>query len=154
VSILSKLTGVHIKIPGVSAIGDAMYNTAKQTIPGLSAVDTGLNAVANLAGKGGAAGAAGAIPGVSALKDFLTGNGGLNALGAAQGVNAALLGKQSSNYAKQAMGSVNQSYGERAPLRTAGIAGMLHPQIPDISPLGQIASANPYARKITPVGGV
>lgn len=55
---------------------------------------------------------------------FLTGNGGLNALGVAQGVNAALQQKKAEDYAKNALGAVTQSYNERAPLRAQGIQSL------------------------------
>ena len=70
--------------------------------------------------------------------DFVTGNNGLNALGIAQGINAANLQKQSTQYAKDAMGQVQGSYNERAPLRAQGIQGLLNPQTQDISELSAI----------------
>lgn len=82
---------------------------------------------------------------LNSLEGLLTGNGGLNALGAAEGVNAAMQQKQSTNYAKSALGGVQQSYDARAPLRAAGIAGLTNPQIPSLSGLSSIAGRNPFA---------
>ncbi len=67
-------------------------------------------------------------------------------LGAAQVLNAAHLQKQSSDYAKNAYATANESYGARAPLRVAGIEGMLHPQTADLSSLSHIPG-NPFAKK-------
>lgn len=48
-------------------------------------------------------------------------------LGAANLVNAAQLGKKSTDYANKAEQAVTGSYNERAPLRLAGVQGMLNP---------------------------
>src|SRR4051794_734563 len=48
-------------------------------------------------------GSGGGAPGIQSITDFLSGNNGLNALGAAQGVNAALLGKKSNDLANKAL---------------------------------------------------
>lgn len=84
------------------------------------------------AGHGGVLGSLEGLAGKAG--DFLTGNGGKNALGIAQGINAALQQKQANDYAKQALGSVEGSYAERAPLRAQGIKGLL-----------QSNTGNPYA---------
>lgn len=95
----------------------------------------------------------GSIPGLQGVgdflggaKNFLTGNGGGNALAAAQGVNAALLGKKSSDYAENAMGSVDQNWKERDPLRVAGQAGMLNPQAGVAAKIGAIPNHNLYSK--------
>lgn len=121
----------------------------------------GLGAAGQLgagAAAGGAGGAAPASPAggflskiPQALSSFLPSVGGLSGLldkglGAAQVVNAANLQKQSTGYAKDALNSVNASYDARAPLRVAGIEGLLHPQTPDLSSLSQIPG-NPFAPK-------
>lgn len=70
------------------------------------------------------------------IGDLATSNAGLTALGVAQGVNAANLQKQSNQYAKDALGSVRQSYNERAPLRAQGLQGLTNPQsmaLPELS---------------------
>ncbi len=87
------------------------------------------------------------LPGIVSVLDFLKGNNGLNALGTAQGVNAALLGQKSSQYAKDALGSVNSNWNANAPLRDAGRAGMLAPKPSvDTSFLPGIRKANVFAR--------
>jgi hypothetical protein len=93
------------------------------------------------------------IPGIGGLLSGLVkGAGGASGLidkglGAAQLVNAANLQKQSTGYAKNAMDTANQSYDSRAPLRLAGVQGMLHPTpSSDVSGLSNIAAAgNPFA---------
>lgn len=67
-------------------------------------------------------------------------------LAGAQTLNAANLGKKSNQYAENANNMANQSYAERAGLRSAGIEGLLHPQTPDTTALAGIRASNPYAR--------
>lgn len=71
-------------------------------------------------------------------------------LAGAQTLNAANLGKKSNQFATNANNLANQSYTERAGLRSAGIDGMLHPQAPDTSALAGIRSSNPYAKPQQP----
>ena len=139
--------GAALPVAAVAAPFLGPLAGALSHIPGLSSVG---NAVE---------GAASHIPGVGAVEQFLGNNGGVSgvlskygapALMAAQGLNAANLGKQSTEYAHNAMDSVNQSYNDRAPLRAQGIASMLHPQTPNLGSLQQIAGNSPYA----PKGGV
>lgn len=66
-------------------------------------------------------------------------------LAGAQTLNAANLGKKSNQYAENANNMANNSYAERAGLRSAGIEGMLHPQAPDVSQLAKIRQSNPYS---------
>lgn len=145
--------GALAKIPGVSALGGAV-----SSIPGIGAVESVLKGAAPAAAAAGGASAgapaqgAGTNPGLlQSLEGFLTGNGGANALGIAQGVNAATLQQKSNDYAKNALGTVQQSYNDRAPLRAAGLAGMLHPQTPSLAPLQSVMqTGNPYAPKVAP----
>lgn len=83
------------------------------------------------------------------IASFVTGNGGLNALGIAQGVNAAVLGKQATDYGKQGLTAVQDSYNQRAPLRVAGLQGMLNPQTNDLSAL--TAHSGPYGKGLPPI---
>lgn len=183
-SILSKLTGVHISPHGASlsrpdpigAVKDAVHNPLPVlgalalpgvggllgAIPGIGgALASGAGAVGgalshipgaqsveSILGGGGAG--ASAIPdeafgaagngggGVSGLigqaGHFLTGNGGKNALGVAQGISSVLDQQKANNYAKDALGTVEGSYAQRAPLRAQGIQQMLASQV-----------GNPYA---------
>ena len=194
-SFLSKLTGIHVKVPGLSQLGGVidrnlpaispLYNVAANVATGtpgkiggnlltnakLGALTAG--AMGGLGALGGAGGGLGGIlshiPGLQSIEGLLTGqngqpgvlgelgsflggNGGKNALGLAQGVNAAMLQKQSSDYAKQAMGDVQNSYNERAPLRSAGIQGMLNPQTgANAAIAGLPQTGNPYAKRMPPV---
>lgn len=120
------------------------------------------NAAAILPFTGAVGAGSGSIPGLASiggfLKDhagdlggllkgagsFLGGNSGLNALGIAQGVNAANLGKQATDYGKKSLGAVEGSYNAREPLRVAGLQGMLHPQTNDLSSL--TAHSGPYGK--------
>lgn len=65
---------------------------------------------------------------------FLTSNNGKTALGIAQGINAALEQKKANDYAKQALGSIEASYNQRAPLRAQGLQMLQQAQL-----------GNPYA---------
>ncbi len=99
---------------------------------------------------GGLEGILGAIPGLGGalggVGDFLTGNNGLNALGIAQGLNAAQLGQKSGNYAELAGANADRRWSSQAPLREKGIAGMLKPQPIDLSGLeAQRRQGNPFA---------
>lgn len=141
--------------------GDGLAKSAAQGV-GVYAGGKALGSVlggakAGSAGGGGIGGAIkGALPSVGGLGQFLGGQGGIAgiigkygapALMAAQGLNAAHLGQQSSQYAKGALDSVNKSYDERAPLRARGIASMMNPQTPDMGGLASVAGNNPYAPK-------
>lgn len=149
---LGALGGLAGKIPGISSLEGAVGS-----LPGVSAVEGALSKIPGLQSIEGLLKGQNGQPGVlGELGSFLTGNGGKNALGLAQGVNAAMLQKQSSDYAKQAMGDVQNSYNERAPLRSAGIQGMLNPQTgANAAIAGLPQTGNPYARKpIPPVSPV
>jgi hypothetical protein len=93
----------------------------------------------------GIAGAFGDSPSVQGAKDFLTGNGGQNALALAQGANAAYLGKKSSDYADNAMGSTQANWDERAPLRNAGMSGHAQPRPRHRVQDRRLPNRNPYA---------
>lgn len=114
-----------------------------------------------LAGAGKVKGALSMIPGAGKIGGMVADHGGVSGLlhsgldfakdhgsellAGAQVLNAANLGKKSNQYADNAMNSVNQSYMDRAGLRSAGIEEMLHPQAPDVTQLARIRSSNPYA---------
>lgn len=91
------------------------------------------------------------IPGmgvVSKIGDFL-GNHGDQILGAGAIGEGYLNSRRSSDLRNQAIGLSNQSYSDRAPLRSAGVSGMLNDTPPDLSSV--FASGNPYS-KIKPRG--
>lgn len=115
----------------------------------------GVTSLSDLAKKFGGGGGGGGLGGIG---DFLTGNGGMNALGIAQGVNAAQLQKKSEDFANKSLGAVEQSYNERAPLRTMGVSSIQNalkanpfamgkPQMP----LPPQAGVSPLARPSLPM---
>ncbi len=149
------LNGLKSSVKG-AAHNPLTYAAASLLIPGVAPL--ALNALkggAGLVAKGVGALAHG-IP--QAVSSFLphSASGGIDfgglldkGLGAAEAVNAANLQKQSTGYAKSALDTANQSYDARAPLRVAGIQGMLTPQTADLSSLSQIPG-NPFAPKPKP----
>jgi hypothetical protein len=137
------LGGLASKIPGVSSAESAITGKLG-SIPGVQGASDFLKSHGGLGSLLGQAG------------DFLGGNGGKNALGLAQGANAALLQKKSNEYASNAMGSVQGSWDARAPLRTQGQAQMLNPGAGIAARIAAVPQgANPYAPQtpqIAPVG--
>lgn len=171
---LSKTTGIHISPKGVrieplkalttvaslatGGVGGALANLAKGAIARSAvgalkgdhggdssippaAFDTSLGRVA-----GGPAEQM-AQPGLlDRAKDFITGNGGRNALGVLQGVNAALQQKKANDLSSRALRGVEGDYNARAPLRAAALESLMNPQTPDLAPLrATMNTGNPYA---------
>ena len=139
---------------GAGAIKSGLPGIAKAGAPSLGGMGSGASDVAN-AGVGGGGGGIGGIldkikglPGISSAAKFLTGNNGLNLLGTAQGVNAALLNQKALEYAKNAEGTAMSAWNKNATLRDAGRAGMLAPKPSvDTSFLPGIRrSGNPFAK--------
>lgn len=126
---VSSLGGALKEIPGVSSIAEILGGSGDPgRMPDLSYdPDTGMVT-------GGAAGSGGGGL-LSDISGFLTGNGGRNALGIMQGVNAAQLGQKSNQFANDAVNSAQSAYAAKAPLRVAGIQGLLNPQTQDLSSL-------------------
>lgn len=87
------------------------------------------------------------------LGNFLKGNAGnliTGGLGAASAINSSQLQGKANDFANKAVDTSQQSFDARAPLRVAGIAGMLKP-VPstDVSGLSKRAGqGNPFARSI------
>lgn len=102
---------------------------------------------------GGAIGSAVShIPGLQGATEFLKGNGGKNALGALQGVNAAYNQQKSSGLANNALGTVQAEWDRRAPLRAQGQAQMLAPGQGIAARIAAVPNRNPYATpSIAPV---
>lgn len=75
----------------------------------------------------------------------LGGNNGMNALAFAQLLNAAQLGKKSGALANEALNTQRDLFAQKAPLRSAGVAGMQAPrtELPQLAKLGAIS--NPFA---------
>lgn len=130
-----------IKQP-VQAAGQALGGLGGVTIPG---VTQGGGRPVSVAGALGNAG------------NFLTGNNGLNALMAAQAANAAYLGQKASNYAQNAMDTQQRLFDAKGGLRSAGIAGMQNPTVPNLGNVAAISQrGNPFAQPISvsKTGGV
>jgi|SRR5882672_1761730 len=169
---LGGIAGGATHIPGGSIIGSkaAGVDPRQDWAAGARNTAIALPLAATLGQGETTGGASGTPSGTSsglpqALSSFLPHNaqggidfGGLadKGLGLAQLINAANLQKQSTGYATHAYDLANQSYGERAPLRVAGIQGLLSPQTADISSLSQ-GQGNPFAvrpKAPMPVNGV
>lgn len=121
----------------------AVVNPMLDKMPVVGSIKAGAEAVGDLIPQ-----VKGKLPGIASAADFLKGNGGLNALGVGQGINAALLNKKALEYAKNAEGTAMGQWNQNAPLRDAGRAGMLAPKPSvDTSFLPGIRRAgNPFAR--------
>lgn len=99
------------------------------------------------------------LPGVSGLPslgdvgDFVTGNNGLNLLGIGQGVNAAMLGQKSADYADKAQKAVQGAWDAKAALRGPDIINRIaNPRTPNLTGLDAMRTgANPFAK---PMPGV
>lgn len=92
---------------------------------------------------------------LGAVQNATGGQGlGMTALETAQGLNAANLSRQSTDAANKAVGIMQQNYDAKAPLRDAGIKGLLNPVPLDTSGISamRLNSNNPFARPIA-VGG-
>lgn len=109
---------------------------------------------------GGAGGLGGLLKGASNILGG-GGAGGLNlgglldaGLGTAGLVNASQLAKKSENFANQANADVRASYDARAPLRTAGIQGMLNPGAGVPLKIANVQAntgvGNPFSKKPAP----
>jgi len=141
--------GKGITNAGVIAGGQALLGG----IPGLGGAGDVLSKIKSLAsgvgGLGSMLGGGGGSGGGFSLSDLID-----PALGGAALLNASNLGKQSTNYAKDAVNTANQSYDSRAPLRTAGVQGMLNPGAGiNLGGLNSIAARNPFAKPAAPPAG-
>lgn len=139
--VAGEIPGVGTVVRAGQALGGLIPGGPSQRPQSVSGMQGG--------GIGGAIGGA-----LGAAGNFLGGNGGLNALGLAQGANAAMLGQKASNFADMAAKNVDENFQSRAPLRVAGMEGMLRPQIADTSALRRIsARGNPFADRPQPASG-
>ena len=163
---LSKATGIHLGNIGapvgallgsvVPGVGTALGAGLGQALGGIGSgkgvgqsVAQGLGAYAgtkglqSVLGQGGQSSGGGSGGGSGGMSLGGLANAGL---GAAQLANAANLQKQSTNYATGALNNVQQSYDQRAPLRTQGLAQMQNPTAGiDLSSLRKIAGHNSFA---------
>lgn len=168
---VSNVLGAAKSIPGVStiasgigkvkdaadAIGSSGLGQAARVLNGGRAITPG-----NLL-EGGVKNVGNAVGGVGNAIQGATGGsggggiGGINplilALAGLQAANAASLGKQSNDYAKNAYGTINDSYASRAGLRDQAIKDLTTPETHDLSGLAAIRNQNPVAaRAITSAG--
>lgn len=154
---LSGLGSAVSSIPGVSGIEQGVSGAATglngllQNVPGVTGAENLLSSaggkIAGALTGGGSPTSLGSILGDAG--QWLTGNGGKNALGLAQGINAAQLGAKENQYAQDAANTVNQSYNDRAPLRVAGLQGMLNAGRGN--PFGGSPTGSPNQAAATPV---
>lgn len=113
----------------------------------------GIGALGGLAGAGGAAGAVGGLAkAAGGAGDGVDLGSLLDAgLGTAGLVNASQLSGKSDKYAESAYKDVNDSFTARAPLRAAGIQGMLNPGAGVPLKLANVQAntgrGNPFAKK-------
>lgn len=127
---------------GASKIGGALSGGGSMLDKAKGVLGAGASAAPMVSG---ASGGGGGLPDwLSGIGGYLTGNGGGNALAIAQGANATMLGKKSSDLADEALTSAKDNYAERAPLRTAGIAGMLNPGQGIAAKLASVPNHNLY----------
>lgn len=122
-------SGVLSHIPGASALGSLAG------LGGEAGGYAGAGSIADANVGSGAGGFLGSLEGLAGKAGhFLTGNGGKNALGLASGVSSYLNQQKANDYAKNALHNVEDSYNQRAPLRTQGLATLAGSQV-----------GNPYA---------
>ena len=139
-SLVEKIPGIGHVLNQIAKPIDTVANAALNSNPITGGILGAAQAIGNyipnpLGGTGGNGAVTSAQDLLGQAGQFLTGNGGMNALGVAQGINAAQLQQKSNQYATNAMGDVNASYNERAPLRAQAL-GVLPSAI----------AANPFAR--------
>lgn len=163
---LSKISGIHvsphgIKIEPLKALGTVAtlgslgalgpVGAALGSIPGAGAVASGVSKVGGVLGH---------IPGASQVGNMITGGKGLSGavskiggflgdhgdqlLGAGSLYEGYKANQKSNDLMNEALSTAKQSYADRAPLRSAGVSGMLNTQRPDLSSV--YASANPYSK--------
>lgn len=118
---------------GALGIGGGATGGTASAIPdaamGIGGAATGADAAA------GSSGVLGSLEGLAGKAgSFLTGNGGKNALATASALSSYLNQQKANDYAKNALGSIEDSYTQRAPLRTQGLATLAGSQ-----------AGNPYA---------
>lgn len=111
--------------PGAQQGGSAIPMSAFNTSGGTMGANAGAPAEQNQ----GSSGILGSLSGLAGQAgNFLTGNNGANALGTVGAISAYLNQNKANDLAKQALGSVEQSYNERAPLRAQGLASLANSQ--------------------------
>lgn len=159
---LSKVSGIGINPFGkdkikIDPMKAAMTALTVGSMGGFGPVAGAINAIpggaAVLGGVSKVKGALSAIPGVSKLGGL---SGGISKVGGflkdhgdqllgAGAIGEGYLDKRRSNDLRnEALGIAKQGWGERAPLRSAGVSGMLNEQRPDLSSIYR--SPNPYSR--------
>lgn len=147
---LSKITGVGIsphgvKIDPLKAIGTAL------TVGSLGSLGPVGAALGSIPGVSKVGSVLGSIPGISKVGGLAKGIGGFlgdhgdQILQGAQILNGAQKSAHANDLLKTGQGYAQRSFDERAPLRSAGISGMLNPQVPDLSGINYESSGNPFA---------
>lgn len=160
-SILSKLTGVHISGKGVriepmKALGTALTIGSfgglgpiaglASKIPGVAKLGGMASKIPGVSAIGGLAAKAKGIPGVGGIIDYAQ----HNPLELLSGINSAMDAGHARDLQGRAEGIAMDNYNARAPLRTAGMQGMLKPAVPDLSQLGYDSPGSVYGKKKKP----
>lgn len=130
---LGPVAGALNAIPGAGAVmsGVSKVKGALSAIPGASAVGSGISKMGGLKGA------------VSKVGGFL-GDHGDQLLGAGSLYEGYQANQKSNDYMNEALHYAKDSYDTRAPLRSAGVSGMLNETRPDLSSIYQ--SGNPYSK--------
>ncbi len=123
----------------------AVANPFLDKLPVIGSIKGGIEAAGGLIPEIAKGSSVAGLPQLGTLGSVLGGNNGLNALAAAQGLNAANLGRQSTEYAKNAMQTQDDLWKQRAGLRAGGIEGLNRTpvQLPQLATLSR--AGNPFA---------
>lgn len=143
---VSKLTGVHIKVPGLSQLGDVIQGAASAAIPGVStALDVGGRIVNGLP-----IGSNQPVPGngimTPGLTDLLKKYGipvGVGALGAYQSGQARNTAQNTMN---KGLGYATDAYNAKAPIRTMALSQLQNPTKLNLAAPLSTGYRNPFAR--------
>lgn len=145
---LSSLTGVGIspkgiKINPMKALGTALTVGTLGSAGPLAGV---MSRIPGAAAVGGLIGKAKKIPGVGGIIDYAQ----HNPLELLSGINSAMDAGHARDLQGRAEGIAMDNYNARAPLRTAGLQGMLKPAVPDLSQIGYDSPGSVYGKKKKP----
>ncbi|MEK7765995.1 MAG: hypothetical protein AAB368_07125 [bacterium] len=129
---------------GLLGIGPGLGGAAAGAVPAAGAAGAAVPGAAGTSAIAGAVPAAGGLGGfLDKAKGFLTPD---NILMGLQGLNAARGMARETDLTNEAVGLDRNRWRENAPLRDAGMEGLLNPQVADTSALSQLSGqGNPFA---------
>ena len=129
---------------GLLGIGPGLGGAAAGAVPAAGAAGAAVPGAAGTSAIAGAVPAAGGLGGfLDKAKGFLTPD---NILMGLQGLNAARGMARETDLTNEAVGLDRNRWRENAPLRDAGMEGLLNPQVADTSALRQLSGqGNPFA---------